>query len=83
MFKFAAADIPVYKMEHPAFRALFQKYLAPNVNLPCSAVIRKQLPVIEQEMFPQIKKQLACKKVAILADESNEQHRYFFQILLL
>ena len=80
----AAADIPVHKVDNPAFRKFFDKYLTPSVTLPSSSMVRKQLPIIEQEMFTKIKNRLAGKKVAVLADESSDtQHRYFFQILLL
>ena len=84
MKAFASANIPVEKIEHKAIKDLFTKYFSPHISIPGNTLIRKQLPVIEQELFLKIKNQLHQKKIAVLADESaDDKLRYFFHILFL
>ncbi|CAF0815763.1 unnamed protein product [Brachionus calyciflorus] len=79
---FTESNIPLYKIEHPAFKDLIEKYLPENIHYPSSSTVRKQLPVYYDELVCQIKKILKNKKVAIMTDESTDcSQRYFLQVL--
>lgn len=82
MKTFAAVDIPVEKLDSPILRKTLEKYLLPQLVLPSASSVRKQLPIIHEECFIEIKAKLHNKKVAILTDESTDvQQRYFLQVL--
>lgn len=81
---FTSADIPINKLNHAALKNFLAKYFMPSIPLPSVSSARNQILVIQQELFQKIKKQLSNKKVAILADESTDDHqRLVLQILLV
>ena len=62
---FAAADIPINKLEHPQLRQCLEKFFIPSIILPSVSTVRKQLSVVYEEFFEIIKNQLNNKKLAV------------------
>lgn len=78
------ANIPLHKLDHPAVRDYFAKYVSGSGDLPSGdALRRKYVPIYGNSEKESVKQQLRNKPVVIVADEtSDKQGRCVFAVLL-
>ena len=86
MLVFAAADIPIHKLQNKVLRKVFTKYFKEDAAnaLPSTTTIRRKLQTLHGTQYEKLKSTFHDKKVAILAeDTTDDEQRYVLNIMLL
>lgn len=76
-------NIPLHKMDHPAVREYFDKYVPGSGVLPVADTLRRKfLPLCGKSEKDSVKLKLKNKPIVVIADEtSDRQGRCVFAIL--
>lgn len=80
---FVKANIPVEKLDNPAIRTWFNKYVRGSGDLPSANQIRqKYIPMIGERRREEIREDIKNKDVFLLCDETTDKNgRCVFNIL--
>lgn len=68
------ANIPLEKLDDPAVRQYFNKYIEGSGNLPCADYLRRAyVPICGEDSKKEIKEMLRDKSIAVIVDETSDK----------
>lgn len=79
---FMAADIPLYKINHPSIRKFLSSYV-PNLNTPSETTLRNEVKQAYDNCMDKIRSAIGTNAIYIVVDETTDNlNRYVCNVLV-